>query len=117
MSKTPLSWIGQTGGYGMPTSAQRLATDLLRIAVENFDAEVPTSVAETIKGLGLNLTDMANALATCEATGSNKLEADGAIFYVRGATTEDMILAIEVWVSMDQALYRVLDVSLVGEGR
>jgi hypothetical protein len=100
----------------MSEPAPEIARDFVRIAVEHFDAEFSSDAETAWQALGLDLADVCNALTDCLVEWSNKLEADGAFFGVRGETTEGRVLAIEVWISPDQAVYRIVGVSTVEKG-
>lgn len=102
----------------MAEPALKLATKYLRIAVANFDMGWTPAVEAELRQLGLDLTDLHNALLRCEVQRSNETDADGAFFIVLGETTEDERLEIQVWVNPETRVLRVEKVSeALGAGR
>ena len=95
----------------MAEPALKFATEFVRLAVADFDMSWVPSVEVTLDKMDLSLPDLPNALSSCEVQRSNKSEADGVLLHVIGFTTDDVELQIQVWVSMDQRLYRVEKVS------
>lgn len=95
----------------MAEPALKFVTEFVRLAVADFDMGWVPSVEVALDAMGLNLADLHNALSFCEVRRSNKSEADGVLLHVTGMTTDDVELQIQVWVSMDQNLYRVEKVS------
>lgn len=101
----------------MAEPALKIATDYVRVAVANFAIDRTPAVGEALAELGLDLTDIHNALSECEVIG-NKVDAGGALFLVCGTTTEEDQLEILVWVDADTCCYRVERVSRApGDGR
>ncbi len=102
----------------MAEPALKLATKFLRVAVENFDMGWLPAVEDELQLIGVDLTDLHNALLGCEVQRSNKIDAGGASFVVSGETTEGERMKIRVWVDPDARVIRVDEVTLVsGVGR
>ncbi len=102
----------------MAEPALKLATKILRIAVKNFDIGWAPSVEHQLHLIGLDLTDLHNALLGCEVQRSNEAGANGASFIVSGETTEGDCIDIRVWINPDVHVLRVDEViSASGVGR
>jgi len=95
----------------MAEPALKIATEFVRIAVANFDMGWIPSVENDLDDIGLDLTDLHNALTCCEVGWSNKLEAEGVLLTVRGETTEGVWIEVDVWVNPDAGFYRIERVS------
>jgi hypothetical protein len=95
----------------MAEPALKVATEFVRIAVANFDVSWTPAVEVTLSARGLNLTDLHNALTCCQVQRSNKSEANGVFLDLSGSTTEDVELAIRVWIDPDRHLFFVEKVS------
>jgi hypothetical protein len=101
----------------MAEAALQIVTDFVRIVVEDFDLRWSPEVEASLIGAGVDLTDLRNALSNCEAKGSNKSEAVGVYIDVTGATTENLVLDIQIWIDPDSRVVDVVEVALAGAGK
>lgn len=91
----------------MAEPALKVATDLISFAIANFDMSWPPSVEHELAELGLDLTDLHNALTCCGVEYSNTSEAEGVYLVVSGFTTDDTRLEAAVWINTDACFFRV----------
>jgi hypothetical protein len=99
----------------MNASALKVASDLVRFVVDDFDMRWSPPVESKLSELGLDLADARNALASCEVIETTKEYAESATFVATGETSEGVPLLLEVMIRSDRPVYHLLNVSLLAE--
>ncbi len=99
------------GRATMAQPALKLATEIIKIAVANFEMRFTLPVERELAARALNLTDLYNALNFCEVERSNTSDAGEVYLCVVGTTTENVQLAAIVHVNTDCGFYLVEEIS------